>query len=319
MVNGNWLARMDAQDSGMTVLKDIAELGSIQGPVVLAIGFFDGVHIGHQQVIAQALQRASERSATMVLMTFEPHPLRVLRPEIAPKLLCSMEHQARVLTSYGVTHTLLCKFDREFAAIGAEDFVLQLKNACALDSIFVGEAWRFGKGRRGDVALIQSQGVAAFGVPSVMHGDKVVSSTLVRQAVERGDLLEAKALLGRDYSVLGRVIEGNKLARTLGFPTANLDVQNEQLPPAGVYAVRAMIDGEWHASVANLGRRPTVEPDAQALSLEVHVFDLNADLYGQLIEVRFIQHLRDEVKFPGLEALKDQIARDCELAREVLA
>ncbi len=126
-------------------------------------------------------------------------------------------------------------------------------------------------------------------------------------------------LIHEQNSVLGRVIEGNKLARTLGFPTANLDVQNEQLPPAGVYAVRAFIDGEWRASVANLGRRPTVEPDAQALSLEVHVFDLNADLYGQLIEVRFIQHLRDEVKFPGLDALKTQIARDCERAREVLA
>ena len=307
------------EDSGMTVLHDIDELGSIAGPVVLAIGFFDGVHIGHQQVIAQALQRAAERSATMVLMTFDPHPLRVLRPEIAPKLLCSMEHQTRVLTSYGVGHMLLCKFDREFAEIGAETFVERLKAACALDSIFVGEAWRFGKGRRGDVALIRSLGVDAFGVPSVMRGEKVVSSTLVRQAVERGDLAAAKDLLGRDYSVLGRVIEGRKLARTLGFPTANLDVQNEQLPPAGVYAVRASIDGSWCDAVANLGHRPTVEPDAQALSLEVHVFDTDFDLYGRVVEVRFIKHLRDEVKFAGLDELKAQIACDCVKAREVLA
>jgi len=303
----------------MTVLRDISDLGSIAGPVVLAIGFFDGVHIGHQAVIAAALQRARERNATMVLMTFDPHPLRVLRPEIAPKLLCSTEHQSRLLAGYGVTHLLLCAFDRAFAEIGAEDFVARLNNACALDSIFVGESWKFGKGRRGDVALIRSCGVEAFGVASVMHGDRVVSSTLVRQAVERGDLAEGKALLGRDYSVLGRVIEGRKLARTLGFPTANLDVQNEQLPPAGVYAVQALLGDGWHDAVANLGRRPTVEPDAQSLSLEVHVFGRDDDLYGQLMEVRFIQHLRDEVKFAGLDELKAQIALDCAAAKRVLA
>lgn len=302
----------------MTLLRDIAELHSLPGSVVLAIGFFDGVHVGHQQVIALALAHARERSATMVLMTFDPHPLRVLRPEIAPKLLCSTEHQMRLLATYGVNHVLLCKFDREFAACSAEQFVEQLKMACDLQGIYVGESWRFGKGRRGDVALIRSCGVEAFGVPSVMHGDRVVSSTLVRQAVEAGDLQDARALLGRDYSVLGRVVEGRKLARTLGFPTANLDVQNEQLPPAGVYAVRAQLDGTWHDAVANLGRRPTVEPDAQALSLEVHVFNSDRDLYGQLVEVRFIQHLRDEVKFAGLDELKAQIGRDSARAREVL-
>lgn len=304
----------------MTVLRDIAELRTLTGPVVLAIGFFDGVHAGHQQVIAQALSRARSHGATMVLMTFDPHPLRVLRPEIAPKLLCSPDHQNLLLASYGVTHVLMSRFDRVFAEVSAESFVDQLKNACDLDSIFVGEEWKFGQGRKGDVDLIQSRGVAAFGVPSVKLHGKVVSSTLVRQAVERGDLLDAKALLGRDYSVLGRVIEGRKLARTLGFPTANLDVQNEQLPPAGVYAVRAALDAEgpWHNAVANLGRRPTVEPDAQNLSLEVHVFDSDLDLYGHLVEVRFVQHLRDERKFPGLDELKAQIARDSAQARELL-
>jgi len=302
------------EDSRMTVLNNIAELGSINGPVVLAIGFFDGVHVGHQQVIAQALHRARERSATMVLMTFDPHPLRVLRPEIAPKLLCSTEHQMRVLTSYGVTHVLLCKFDREFAEIAAETFVERLKSACSLDSIFVGESWKFGKGRRGDVAMIRSVGVDAFGVPSVMHEDKVVSSTLVRQAVERGDLPGAKALLGRDYTVLGRVIQDRQLARQLGFPTANLDVQNEQLPPVGVYVVEALLDDVWLPGVANLGRRPTVV-DEGALSLEVHLLDFARDIYGHLLEVRFLQHLRNEKKFNGLDELKAQIAIDVSMAR----
>lgn len=301
-------------DSRMTVLHHIAELGSIHGPVVLAIGFFDGVHVGHQHVITQALQRARERHATFVLMTFDPHPLRVLRPEIAPKLLCSTEHQKRLLASYGVTHVLLCKFDREFAEIGAETFVARLKSACSVDSIFVGETWKFGKGRRGDVALIRSLGVDAIGVPPVTHEGKIVSSTLVRQSVERGDLLNAKALLGRDYTVLGRVIQDRQLARQLGFPTANLDVQNEQLPPAGVYAVDALLNDTWLPGVANLGRRPTVA-DEGVLSLEVHLFDFERDIYGQLLEVRFMQHLRDEKKFNGLEELKAQIAIDVALAR----
>ena len=220
----------------------------------------------------------------------------------------------RVLTSYGVTHVLLCKFDREFAEIAAETFVERLKLACSLDSIFVGESWKFGKGRRGDVAMIRSVGVDAFGVPSVMHEDKVVSSTLVRQAVERGDLPGAKALLGRDYTVLGRVIQDRQLARQLGFPTANLDVQNEQLPPVGVYAVDALLDDVWLPGVANLGRRPTVV-DEGALSLEVHLLDFARDIYGHLLEVRFLQHLRDEKKFNGLDELKAQISIDVAMAR----
>ncbi len=303
----------------MTLLRHVDDLQHLAGPLVLAIGVFDGVHAGHQQVIALAQERARQRGATLVLMTFDPHPLRLLRPDLAPKLLCSTEHQLRLLERYGVAHVLLCPFDETIASLSAEDFVRRLVGACRpLDSIFVGENWRFGQGRRGDVALIRSLNVEAFGVPTVMREGMVISSTLVRQAVERGDLALAKVMLNRDYSVLGHVVEGRKLGRTLGFPTANLDVQNEQLPPAGVYAVRVWLDEEWKPAVANLGRRPTVEAEAQSLSLEVHLFDLQRDLYGQVLEVSFIQHLRAEVKFSGLEALKAQIGRDSMAAREVL-
>lgn len=306
----------------LTVLHDIAELAAIERPVVLAIGVFDGVHRGHQWVIQQAQARAQERGAVMVLMTFDPHPMRVLRPGTAPKLLCTAEHQQLILARQGVTHLLLCEFNEAFARTSAEDFVTSLASACRqLDAIFVGETWRFGAKRAGDIHLLKrlgnERGFEAFGVKPLAVDEKVISSTLIRHAVEHGDFDTAKQLLGRDYTVLGTVIEGRKLARQLGFPTANLDVHNEQLPPAGVYAVRALIGDAWHPGVANLGHRPTVA-DADDLSLEVHVFDFNADLYGQLIEVTFVQHLRDEKKFSGLDELKAQIAVDSDRARHAL-
>lgn len=307
----------------MTVLHHIDELDSLTSPVVLAIGMFDGVHAGHQEVIATALRRASAVGGTMVLLTFDPHPVRVLRPEAPLKLLCSTEHQLRLLSRLKVGTVLLCSFDQQFARTPAEDFVRALNAACKrLDSIFVGDAWRFGAGRRGDVALLQSEasllGFHVFGVPQVLRDGRPVSSTRVRQALERGDLAEVRALLGRDHSVLGPVVSGRKLGRTIQFPTANVEVQNEQLPPVGVYAVRALIGDEWRDGVANLGLRPTVVTDAFAPSLEVHVFDFDGDLYGQLLEVRFSERLRDEQKFDSLDALRSQIAADAALARSLL-
>lgn len=308
----------------MTVLHHIDELATISTPVALAIGMFDGVHAGHQHVIASAMQRAQAVAGTMVLLTFDPHPVRVLRPDAPLKLLCTTEHQLRLLDRLGVGTVLLCNFDQQFARTPAEHFVHALAAACQrLDSIFVGDAWRFGAGRKGNVALLQAEaqelGFAVFGVPQVLHAGRPISSTRVRHALEAGDLKEACALLGRDHSVLGPVMQGRRLGRTLHFPTANVEVQNEQLPPLGVYAVRALIDGQWCAGVANLGVRPTVQAEASARLLEVHVFDFEGDLYGQLLEVRFIARLRDEMKFPGLDALRAQIAADAAEARALLA
>ncbi len=309
----------------MNVFHQFDDLRSLTKPVVLAIGVFDGVHGGHQRVIAAAQERARAQGGEFVLMTFEPHPLRVLRPQFAPKRLCSPDHQLRLLARYGVEHVLLCTFNEAFASIPAEEFIDTLVNSCqTLDSIFVGDTWRFGAQRRGDLAMLREHGAVrgfqVFGTESVNRGDVPISSTRVRQAVSKGDLAEARALLARDYSVQGRVVEGKKLARSLGFPTANIAVENEQLPPPGVYAVRAAIENEstWHIGVANLGLRPTVDEDAVTLTFEVHLLDASRDLYGQLVEVCFVQHLRDEQKFAGLDALKAQIALDCASAREVL-
>lgn len=315
---------MDGTARSMTVLRNIENLASIASPVVLAIGMFDGIHSGHQEVIAVARRRAATVGGTMVLLTFDPHPVRVLRPEAPLKLLCSTEHQLRLLARLEVDAVLLCTFDQEFARTPAEHFVRSLASACQrLDSIFVGDTWRFGAGRKGDLALLRSEadvlGFQVFGVPQVLREDRPVSSTRVRQALELGDLAEVRALLGRDHSVLGPVVDGRKLGRTIQFPTANVEVQNEQLPPLGVYAVRALIGDVWLDGVANLGLRPTVDTNALTPRLEVHIFDFDGDLYDQMLEVRFCARLRDEMKFESLEALKTQIAVDATLALSVLA
>jgi riboflavin kinase/FMN adenylyltransferase len=181
----------------------------------------------------------------------------------------------------------------------------------------VGHSWSFGKGREGNIHLLTDLGLehgfAVYGVPPVRMDGEVVSSTAIREAVTRGDLSKAGRFLGREYAVMGRVIEGRKLGRQLGFPTANIEVENEQFPPLGVYAVRARLDEVWLPAVANLGRRPTVAENAEP-NLEVHLLEWSGDCYGQQMEVRFLKHLRGEMKFEGLEALKAQIGRDMEAA-----
>jgi len=305
----------------MKVLQQIGELASLGEAVHLAIGVFDGLHRGHQAVIGAAIDSAAEAGGLPVVVTFDPHPVAVLRPEAAPRLLTSAPHQRKLLSQMGIENLLVIEFDKAFAAREAESFVRQLAEACRpLKQICVGAEWNFGRGRKGDVALLQRLGAelgfAVTGVAPVLSADgEVISSTLVRCAVRDGDLGRAKLLLGRDYTVLGDVVEGRKLGRTIGFPTANLSVHSEQLPPSGVYAVRIDLGGEERRGVANLGTRPTVETGAASRLLEVHLFDFEGDLYGQSMEIWFGRFLRAEQKFENLEALKAQIARDVAAAK----
>jgi riboflavin kinase / FMN adenylyltransferase len=306
----------------MRVLHTIAELEQIPQPIVLAFGVFDGVHLGHQEVIRRAQIHARAIQAQMVLFTFSPHPVRVLRPELAPLLLCALPHELMILDRLGVKNVLVCPFDKELADTPAGSFITHIAQKCRnLNAIFVGENWRFGKGREGDILMLQllgkRLGFEAFGIAPILIDGQPVSSTLIRRAVEAGEFDEAHALLGRPYTVLGDVVKGKQLGRTLGFPTANLDVHNEQLPPLGVYAVQAKLDQVWHPAVANLGMRPTVAEELKP-QLEVHLLDYSGDLYGKQLEVRFIRHLRSEKKFPNLEELRAQIAQDSALARALL-
>lgn len=312
----------------------------MQGPAHLAIGVFDGIHLGHQAVIGRAVQAAKASGGASVVVTFHPHPEKVLRPESAPRLLTSAEHKLRLIRSLGVDWLLVVPFDEAFAATEAEDFVNLLSASCRqLAGIYVGSAWAFGRGARGNVELLSRlgahQGFLVEGVPHVESGAGPVSSTRIRKAVEAGDLELAAQMLGRPYTLLGTVKHGQALGRQLGYPTANLVTHHEQFPPTGVYAVRARIygvgaggrePGNIHEpslrldGVANLGYRPTVEdPGVSRRLLEVHLFDFSSDIYGHEMEVEFALKIRDEMKFSGLDQLKAQINQDAATARAYFA
>ncbi len=303
----------------MQVLRSIDALSSIPGPLALAVGVFDGLHLGHQEVIRAAQEHAAQHHGTAVVVTFDPHPAHVLRPGSAPKLLCGPRHQQLVLSHIGIPCLLACPFTTETARTPATAFIHQLVEAARpLGCISVGYTWNFGHKREGNIHLLMEMGqehdFAVYGVPPLKIDGEIVSSTLIREAISTGNFTKAATLLGRDYSVFGTVIEGQKLGRQLGFPTANVDVENEQLPPLGVYAVQARIESVWLPGVANLGRRPTVTENAEP-SLEVHLFDWSGDLYGKDLEVRFTKFLRSEMKFSGLDELKAQIQRDIAAAK----
>jgi len=305
----------------MRVLRSISELSELPGPLFLAIGVFDGVHLGHQAVICTSAKHASEAGGTAVVVTFDPHPVKVLRPDNAPHLLTATQHKVALIRDLGVAHLLVLHFDRAFAATSPEDFVRQLvENSKPLREICVGHEWSFGKGRAGNLALLKKLGELhsfnVIGVEAVKVNGEVVSSTAIRQAVETGNLVKATQMLGREYTILGTVVRGEQLGRKLGFPTANLSAHSEQFPPNGVYAVEARIGGAIHRGVANLGFRPTVATRKPERLLELHLFDLDREIYGEEMEVRFLRYLRPEQKFANLEALQAQIAADVRQARE---
>jgi riboflavin kinase/FMN adenylyltransferase len=301
-------------------LERIADLHRAGGPLCLALGVFDGVHTGHQAVVRAAVKEASDCGGVAGVLTFDPHPIRVLAPGKAPRrLLASLDHKAAILGELGIDLMGVVKFDEEFAQMDAGAFVAALVAGSGdLRLLAVGEDWRFGHGRRGDVAMLRQAGVGAgfavVAVPPVMMDGERVSSTRIRQAIRDGNLAAAARMLGRPYAVAGVVVAGRKLGRQLGFPTANLTVTDEQLPPEGVWVVE--VRGVGPASVrgvANLGCRPTVDAGG-ARTLEVHLLGYAGELYGQWIEVVFVRFLREERKFGTLEALQEQIARDAQAA-----
>jgi riboflavin kinase/FMN adenylyltransferase len=308
----------------MEILRSIAELESLRGPLFLAIGVFDGVHLGHQAVISAATSHARAADGTPVVMTFDPHPLKVLRPQHAPHLLTATQHKIALIRDLGVEHLLVINFDRKFAATSPEEFVEELvMHSRPLREICVGHEWSFGKDRRGNLDLLKRLGVqldfSVVGVPPVLVNGEVVSSTAIRQAVEKGDLAKGAEMLGREYTILGTVTHGNNLGKKIGFPTANLSAHSEQFPPNGVYFADARVNGVLYYGVINLGYRPTVSSGKSERVLEIHMLDFDRDIYGEDVEVRFMRHLRPERKFESLESLAQQIELDVRRARELCA
>lgn len=307
----------------MRVLRSIDGLAQIPGPVVIAAGVFDGMHLGHQAVLSEALRESKKIGATAVALTFDPHPTTVLRPDAVPGLLTPTPFKLRLMERMGVTHALVLTFDKDFAALQAEDFVERLCAAAnPLAGICIGKGWAFGNQRRGNIGLLRQLGrekkFFTCEVPPVRIDDMVISSTTIRLALSEGRLSDAAQLLGRDHTIAGPVLRGAGLGRQIGFPTANLATDHLQLPPDGVYAVEVLVEGKPHPGVANLGIRPTIDQTGIRL-LEIHLFDFEDDLYDREVEVRLKHFLRPEQRFDSIDLLKSQIARDAEAAREFLA
>jgi len=306
----------------MEVLRSIVDLESLRGPLFLAIGVFDGVHLGHQAVISTATSHARSADGAPLVVTFDPHPVKVLRPHNAPHLLTATQHKIALIRDLGVEHLLVINFDKKFAATSPEKFVEELlAHSRPLREVCVGHEWSFGKDRRGNLDLLKRLGAQfdfnVVGIPPVLVSGEVVSSTAIRQAVEKGDFPKAAEMLGREYTILGMVTRGDNLGKKIGFPTANLSAHSEQFPPNGVYLAKAWIRGVSYHGVINLGYRPTVSSGKSERVLEIHLLDFNRDIYGEDVEVQFVSYLRPEKKFENVDALARQIALDVQQAREL--
>ncbi|HEY5704046.1 MAG TPA: bifunctional riboflavin kinase/FAD synthetase [Terrimicrobiaceae bacterium] len=306
----------------MKVFYSLSELSQVPGPLYVAIGVFDGVHLGHQTLIRRAMDEAARAQGSAVVLTFHPHPARVLRPDSAPHLLTSTPHKLRLIEELGCRYLLQTTFDAAFAAQPPETFIEALvQSAGSLRMVCVGHNWAFGRGRSGNVALLAALG-ERFGfetleIDPVEVNGELVSSTRIRKAVEAGDFETARRFLGRDYTILGTVLRGAGRGREIGFPTANLSAHNERFPPNGVYAVRALLDFRWLEGVANVGVRPTIGSALERV-LEVHIFNYSGDCYGHDLEVKFERFLRPERKFSSIEELREQIVRDATEALQIL-
>lgn len=294
-------------------------------PVAMAIGNFDGVHLGHQAILARVRAHAAASGLQSALLTFEPHPRERLSPALAPTRITTLREKLGLLRDAGVDRVHVLRFTRELASLSPRDFATRvIAGALGARWVLVGGDFRFGAGRTGDVVQLRALGAElGFGVEvmePVEHAGLRVSSSAVREALRDGRLDRARALRGTDFRILGRVVHGDKLGRKLGFATANVQMRHNRPPLAGIFVVRMRIDGEAgeRDGVASLGVRPTVKANGQAV-LEVHLFDFNGDLYGRQVAVRFLHKIRDEARYDGLEALTAQIARDCDAARDFLA
>lgn len=294
---------------------------SLRGAIV-ALGNFDGFHLGHQAVVGEALGWARAEGRPAIVATFDPHPVRFFAPHVPPFRLTTLDQRLELFGSAGADAMLVFHFDALFAATTAEQFIELLTGPLGAAGVVTGEDFTFGKGRTGNVELLKTvgaeRGLSARAVGPVSDSGEVVSSSRIREALKEGDCATATHLLTRPFAIRGPVRHGAKLGRSIGYPTANLDLGNYLRPRYGIYAVSATLPGgQVVHGAANLGIRPSFDPPIELL--EPYFFDWSGDLYGQEIEVALHHHLRDEAKFDSLEALTAQMERDCEQARELLA
>ncbi|NCD26436.1 MAG: bifunctional riboflavin kinase/FAD synthetase [Deltaproteobacteria bacterium] len=299
------------------------QIGGLENGSCVTIGNFDGVHVGHQRLLGRVRDRALQLGLPSVVITFEPHPLRFFTGRKTPPFITLPEQKTELITQLGIDHLLCLEFNAALAAMPPEEFVRRiLVGGLRVRELIIGYDYAFGKGRSGNYALLgrlgQELGFEVEQLEPVLMDQTIVSSTRIRDLVEAGDVWAARPLLGRFYRVSGTVVHGqNRGGRLLGFPTANMHLNDELFPKTGVYCCWAEVDGDVHPAVANIGYNPTF--GNEVLSVEVHILDLHADLYGKPMHVHFVQRLRGEKKFSGLDELKAQIAKDVALGRIVLS
>lgn len=290
------------------------ENANIQKPTVLTLGVFDGLHLGHQRIMKTVVERAVAVEAVPTAITFDPHPRAVLHPESAPPLLQTLDQRLANLELLGIEQTIVVKFDRDFAAQPAEDFLHEIiHDRLHAREVYLGKGFAFGKDRGGNIELLRKMssllGFVADEVPEVQIRGQRISSSKIRGLLAEGRVNLARRMLGRPYGVEGVIIRGDRRGHTIGFPTANLKPHNRVVPKFGVYATATLVEGAWRRSITNIGVRPTFGTDSEP-SIESYIFDFDGDLYGDVLRVRFLHRLRDERKFNGIDELKAQIRRD---------
>ena len=290
---------------------------------VITIGNFDGVHIGHLSLFQQVKELAESMEGESIIITFYPHPIKVLSPSNGPPLITTHEQKMRLIEEAGIDVFLVIEFTREFANMSAHEFVHEIIHSkIGARAVVVGPDYRFGHKREGDIPTLTRMGkelnFEVYVVPDISINGVEVSSSTIREFVTAGEFRRARQMLGRDYQVAGQVIRGrDRGGRLLGFPTANLQLIDELTPKPGVYATEVLIEGQLYDGATNIGYSPTFKNGA--FSVETHVLDFSGDIYGKIIQVRFIERLRDEKTFSGPEELSQQIKKDVDRAREILA
>jgi len=310
----------------MDLVEHIDKIEKPYNNAVITIGNFDGVHIGHQALFHEVIEKADAIDGTSIVMTFEPHPVRVLRQNGHPPLITLYEQKVELIESSGIDVLICIPFTLEFAAISAEEFVKDiLLTRIGMKAIVVGEDYTFGKNRKGDIKLLQTYAknygfevIVADWILALNKSSDRISSTQTRELVIEGRVAESQKLLGRYYQIRGVVTTGrNRGGRLLGFPTANIILHDELCPKTGVYAVTVEFGSKTHKGVANIGYSPTF--DDHVFSVEVHLLDFNENIYDRKIRVNFIQRIRDERKFSNISELSDQIKKDIVKARKILS
>ncbi len=305
----------------MKIIHAASELKAKGGKVCLAIGFFDGVHLGHQQILRQAISDARQHDAVSVAITFDQHPNAVVAPDKIPPLIFSLPQKLQAIESLGVENILLIHFDKIFSEQTGEEFIRHLaRDFGKIASVCVGADFVFGHQRRGNVALLKKMGAElnfqVHGLSAVSLDGEVINSTRIRELIRSGDLDAAGQMLGRPYTLSGKITRGDKLGQTLGFPTANLDAAGLVLPPNGVYAARTKIKKQIFRIALNIGFRPTVATGQPELRVEAHLLDFKGNLYNETLQVEIGEKLRDERHFGSKEELQVQIRKDVSAIRQ---